>query len=219
MNAHAIPDDNPKTVFGLKKPPTHFTPPVAEMHLGLAMQNGGEKYGMMNWREKTVSSSVYYDAARRHLAAWWDGERVAPDSGVHHLGHVMACCAILLDAEAQANLNDDRPIPGTFAAKMAELVDAAMDAVAGEAPAAGKATAPSVARLARFKVGDRVVNCGDLGTVTRVGSGVYAVRWDEYPNYGHETRWSESELTPAPSKATNESTTWAPRTEHTGGAG
>lgn len=103
------PDNNPKTAIGVSKAPLHFIPPVAMVHLGLAMEDGGGKYGLMNWREFTVSSSVYYDAIFRHLLAWWDGEDAAPDSGVHHLGHIMACCAILLDAEASTRLNDDRP--------------------------------------------------------------------------------------------------------------
>lgn len=117
-----LPDGNPKTVFGLAKPGFAAIPPVALIHLGAAMQNGREKYGLMNWREKNVSASVYRDAMERHLLAWWDGEQVAPDSGVHHLGHVMACCAILLDAEAQGALNDDRPpIPGKFSELVAAL--------------------------------------------------------------------------------------------------
>ena len=103
------PDNNPKTAVGVSKAPLHFIPPVSLVHLGLAMEDGGHKYGLMNWREFTVSSSVYYDAIFRHLLAWWDGEDAAPDSGVHHLGHVMACCAIILDAEASTRLNDDRP--------------------------------------------------------------------------------------------------------------
>jgi hypothetical protein len=69
----------------------------------------------MNWRERDVSSSVYYDAAFRHLMSWWDGEDRAPDSKVHHLAHVMACCAILIDAEINGNLHDDRPTPGPVA--------------------------------------------------------------------------------------------------------
>lgn len=115
MNAHAYPDDNPKTARGAVKPPLHFVPPVALLHLGAAMENGGDKYGAMNWREKRISSSVYYDAAMRHLLAWWDGEDVAPDSGVHHLGHVMACMALILDGSASGMLNDNRPTPGMFA--------------------------------------------------------------------------------------------------------
>lgn len=114
------PDDNPKTAVGVSKAPLHFIPPVSLVHLGLAMEDGGSKYGMMNWREHTVSSSVYYDAMLRHLMAYWDGENVAPDSRIHHLGHVMACAAILLDAEENEKLNDDRP---KFTGRVNELLD------------------------------------------------------------------------------------------------
>jgi len=122
------PDDNPKTAIGMTKPPLHFIPPVALIHLGLGMENGGSKYGLMNWREHKVSSSVYYDAALRHLLAWWDGQDVAEDSGVHHLGHVMACCAILLDAETNLKLNDDRP---KFDGQVSALIEALRERRAG----------------------------------------------------------------------------------------
>lgn len=108
------PDDNPKTILGEAKPPITPCPPSALLHLGRAMADGKRKYGSMNWRDKRVSSNVYVDAAFRHLMAWWDGEEEAEDSGVHHLGHVMACMAILLDALSVGNLNDNRPTPGKF---------------------------------------------------------------------------------------------------------
>lgn len=108
------PDDNPKTAVGLTKPPLSPIPPVALLHLGKAMADGRDKYGQMNWRESKVTYSVYYDAAMRHLMAWWDGEERAKDSGVHHLGHAMACMAILLDAQSVGMLNDDRPVKGRF---------------------------------------------------------------------------------------------------------
>lgn len=118
----APPDTNPKTVFGQAKPGIHAIPPVALLHCGRGMENGEGKYGLTNWRENEVSASVYYNAAFRHLAAWWDGEQVASDSGVHHLGHVMACCAILLDAEHMGQLNDNRPaVPGPFAQAVDEM--------------------------------------------------------------------------------------------------
>lgn len=117
-----LPDTNPKTRFGMSKPGISSIPPIALLHCGRGMDDGKEKYGLMNWREHEVSASVYYNAAFRHLAAWYEGEQCAPDSGVHHLGHVMACCAILLDAEAQGQLNDDRPeIPGNFGAMVAAM--------------------------------------------------------------------------------------------------
>jgi len=112
---YALPDSNPKSAYGTAKPGIHGVPVVALLHCGNGMRDGVEKYGLTNWRENSVAASVYYNAAFRHLASWWDGEQNAEDSGVHHLGHVMACCAILLDAEAQGNLIDDRPsVPGKF---------------------------------------------------------------------------------------------------------
>lgn len=111
--AVGYPDNNPKTAIGLAKPPLNFVPPVALIHLGLAMENGGTKYGPMNWRDAEISASVYYDAAMRHLLSWWDGEDRASDSGVHHLSHAMACCAIALDAIEQGKFNDNRPTAGT----------------------------------------------------------------------------------------------------------
>lgn len=73
------------------------------------MADGARKYGPYNWRGNAVVARIYIDAAMRHLLAWLEGEETAEDSGVHHLGHAMACCAILLDAQETGNLIDDRP--------------------------------------------------------------------------------------------------------------
>lgn len=106
---------NPKDLIGVKKVPTLSVIPSAGLvHCGRAMANGSEKYGRMNWREHPVKASIYLDAALRHLMGWTDGEENAADSGVHHLGHVMACCAILLDAQEAGNMIDDR-VPGPAA--------------------------------------------------------------------------------------------------------
>ena len=110
------PDGNPKTAIGMTKPPLSVVPPVAMFHLGQAMQDGERKYGLMNWREHSVSSSVYYNAAMRHIMSWWDGQEKAHDSGVHHLAHAMACMAIILDAQSLGQLNDDRPLVGNLPA-------------------------------------------------------------------------------------------------------
>jgi hypothetical protein len=103
------PDGNPKTAVGAVKVPFNAIPVTALIPMGQAMADGLKKYGITNWRDSPVSASVYYNAILRHLFAWQDGEDVAPDSEVHHLGHVMACCAILLDARSLGVLNDDRP--------------------------------------------------------------------------------------------------------------
>ena len=108
----AYPDDNPKTITSVTKVPLHLVPPSAKHYLAMAMANGAAKYGPYNWRERTVSVSIYKAAAVRHLDAFWDGEELAEDSGVHHLAHAMACMAILLDARTLGKLNDDRPLKG-----------------------------------------------------------------------------------------------------------
>ena len=73
------------------------------------MHDGASKYGKWNWRGESVAVSVYIDACFRHLLDWYHGEEEAEDSGAHHLGHAIACLAIILDAQGTGNLIDDRP--------------------------------------------------------------------------------------------------------------
>jgi len=101
-------DNNPKTLVALSKPRLSDVPPVALFALGAAMSDGASKYGRFNYRDTSVTSSVFYDAIARHLVDWYNGEDYAHDSHVHHLGHIMASCAILLDGELHGTLNDDR---------------------------------------------------------------------------------------------------------------
>lgn len=101
-------DDNVKTAAAAAKPKTSAIPSTAILQLGEAMQNGADKYGRFNWRTTTVSATVFYDAINRHLLEWMDGIDRASDSKVHHLAHIMANCAIILDAEKHKVFNDDR---------------------------------------------------------------------------------------------------------------
>ena len=107
--AASNPDDNPKTALGEAKPKMSHTPTESIRLLGQVHSMGAAKYGAFNWREKTVSSTVYYDAAMRHLMAYFDGQDIDEESGLPHLAHVMACCSILLDASNGDTLNDNRP--------------------------------------------------------------------------------------------------------------
>ena len=106
------PDNNPKTAIGVTKVPLHLVPPSAKHFLALALADGASKYGAYNWRDHAISVSVYKAAAERHMDAFWDGEDVAPDSGIHHIAHAMACMALILDAHTIGKLNDDRPAKG-----------------------------------------------------------------------------------------------------------
>lgn len=113
MNTNeAYPDNNPKTVLGVAKVPLHLVPPSAVHYLAMAFADGAKKYGPYNWRDKTVSSSVYIAAVLRHIDAWRDGEEESSDAKVHHLAHALACLAIILDAQTIGKLNDDRPTKG-----------------------------------------------------------------------------------------------------------
>lgn len=115
----AYPDGNPKTLVGAKKPDMSVVPPVSLLHLATAMMNGADKYGPFNWRDQPISARPYVAAAFRHLASYLDGEDFSADTveagaPVHHLAHVMACCAIVLDATHCKTINDNRPnIAGT----------------------------------------------------------------------------------------------------------
>lgn len=117
------PDNNPKSRAAADKPTFHAIPPSALQELGKAMLDGKNKYGLMNFRESSIAASVYYDAIQRHLQDWWDGEDFAPDSGVHHLGHIMACCACYLDAMVQDTAIDDRPIMSVRIMEMPSPID------------------------------------------------------------------------------------------------
>ena len=112
---------NPKDIIGNKKVSTFYTPVIALYHLAMAQTNGAEKYGPYNWRNEKVHASVYIAACRRHLDEWIEGEETADDSNVHHLGHAMACLAILLDALEHDCLIDDRPKGGIFSKRLKEL--------------------------------------------------------------------------------------------------
>lgn len=105
---------NPKDVLGAGKIPYHLFPNTAVILAVLAMLEGGVKYGRSNYRALGVRSSIYYDAARRHLDAWFEGQNNTEDHGLHHLGNALACIAIIVDAEAAGCLVDDRMYPGGY---------------------------------------------------------------------------------------------------------
>jgi hypothetical protein len=105
---------NPKDLIGSDKLPMHLWPETATALGALALLDGALKYGRGNFRAVGVRASIYVDAARRHLTAWFEGEDADPDSGLPHLGHALACLAILVDAEAAGKLNDDRQVGGGY---------------------------------------------------------------------------------------------------------
>lgn len=100
---------NPKDAVSDKKIPLWLLSPIAKMHWAIGQFVGLCKYGAFNWRATGVRSSVYLSAIQRHADAYASGEEFDPGDGSHHLGNIMACCAILLDAKEAGKLIDDRP--------------------------------------------------------------------------------------------------------------
>lgn len=118
------PDNNPKTQFGLKKPSMACVPLTALWWMARAMEFGayqagdGTGYGPFNWRSDgaKVATKIYTDAIRRHLDLYEATEEKADDSLILHLAHIMASCAILIDAKYTGNLVDDRNYGSNIAA-------------------------------------------------------------------------------------------------------
>lgn len=107
-----MPDDNsenPKEAFGRLKPCLHKVPMLVMLEVAGVMEVGAAKYGQKNWRVQPINASTYYSAALRHLIAWFEnGENLDLESKRHHLAHVMACCAIVIDGLDKGTLVDDR---------------------------------------------------------------------------------------------------------------
>lgn len=100
---------NPKDAVGADKPTiTNVSMPVL-FEVGLGLGEGAAKYGRHNFRVVPVRASIYYDATFRHLAAWWEGEDIDPDSGVHHVSKAIASLMVLRDAMINDSWHDDRP--------------------------------------------------------------------------------------------------------------
>lgn len=113
---------NPKDLVGAKKAPLRYVPSALVIGVSEAMFIGQAKYGPFNWRLQPVSAMTYAEAIQRHLAAWVDGQENAEDTGVHHLKHIGASVAILLDAFGiEGGLLDDRPTKGPAADLLREL--------------------------------------------------------------------------------------------------
>jgi dATP/dGTP diphosphohydrolase, N-terminal len=112
---------NPKDIVGSNKVPLHLFPLTAVAAGCLAFLEGVLKYGRSNFRVVGVRSSIYYDAARRHLDSWFEGEDIDPESGIDHLGKALACIAVLIDAKAAGKLHDDRMVAGGYAEYVKQL--------------------------------------------------------------------------------------------------
>jgi hypothetical protein len=100
---------NPKDSISDTRIPLWLLSPIAKIAWALAQFAGLLKYGAWNWRVAGVRASVYISAMERHIEGFKSGETYDPVDGTYHLGNIMACAALLLDAQAANKFIDDRP--------------------------------------------------------------------------------------------------------------
>ena len=66
------------------------------------------KYEINNWQKVPSARTRYYDAAMRHIDAWWNGELLDLDKGdqkgshLPHLAHAVCCLMFLMWFDSEA---------------------------------------------------------------------------------------------------------------------
>lgn len=63
---------------------------------------GSKKYADNNWQKVPDAKARYYDAAMRHLDAWFNGELKDSETGLPHLAHAICCLMFLLWFDSEA---------------------------------------------------------------------------------------------------------------------
>ena len=102
---------NPKQAFGDTKLPLYLVPFTFVANVAVALFEGWGKYGLVNWRAARIEAMTYASALERHMKKWTNGEKCDPKTKVPHLANAAACIAILIDAEVNGTLIDNRPLP------------------------------------------------------------------------------------------------------------
>ena len=74
--------------------PEHALPAIVSV-----LECGAAKYGVDNWRHVENTHDRYYNAAMRHIQAWWQGEQLDQETDLPHLAHAASCLMFLLSLE------------------------------------------------------------------------------------------------------------------------
>lgn len=101
--------NNPKDKIGATKVCVSVVPEAVLMEAAVALMEGAKKYGRYNFRNTECAASAYYDASRRHLAAFWEGRDIDPESGLPEITKAIASLIILRDLQRTGRIVDDRP--------------------------------------------------------------------------------------------------------------
>jgi len=91
--------DSDKLEYGL-------LPPFALEETVRVLTFGAQKYERDNWKKVPESKRRYFDALERHVWAWKKGEKLDPESGIHHLAHAMCCLMFLYEHDIMYSNED-----------------------------------------------------------------------------------------------------------------
>lgn len=81
------------------KLPYDLLPWGAVSQVVAVLQYGAKKYAPDNWRQVKDWRRRYFSAACRHLISWVTGEKLDPETGLHHLAHAACCVLFMLDLD------------------------------------------------------------------------------------------------------------------------
>ena len=94
--------------FNTGKHPIRFTPLHLLEDVNRVWEYGANKYAAWNWA-KGMDWVIPYECMMRHMAAWYRGEEIDPESGQTHLGHAMANLLMLVHYRDAFPEGDTRP--------------------------------------------------------------------------------------------------------------
>ena len=97
MNENGQKFDGNKPRFSLI--PNGVLTPVVNV-----LEFGAKKYSENNWRFVPNARTRYFDAAHRHLDAWWNGQVNDPETNEPHLAHAICCLMFLLSSDQKSAL-------------------------------------------------------------------------------------------------------------------
>lgn len=71
------------------KPKWSLVPQSALLPMVEVLEFGADKYAPNNWM-KGLSYRETYESLKRHLDSFIEGEDMDPESGLHHIGHILS---------------------------------------------------------------------------------------------------------------------------------
>ena len=172
------PGVNPKDAVRNGKAPLSVIPATVIAETGVAMLEGALKYGRHNYRVAGVRASVYYDASLGHIADWWEGEDIDPDSDLNHITKAIASLVVLRDAMIRGMMVDDRPpkSPHGWKAALNKRAKALVDKCPNPLPAfieGDQGAGQMVTKLPALRQKCRIKICADETICESCG-----LRWD-----------------------------------------